>query len=122
MPSITTVKNVGPSKDKKLFYIKLIHTLIWVMYVLVISYIMYAGISNQINVYTWIAIGSVVVEGIVLLIFKGKCPLTIIGYKYTDQPEVGFDIFLPRWLAKYNKLIFGTLFTIGSLVVIYRMI
>lgn len=107
---------------KKLFYLKLMHTIIWVFYVLVISYIFYSGIYNKVNLYTWIAIGLVIVEGIILIIFKGKCPLTIWGYKYTDNHQVGFDIYLPRWLAKYNKMIFGTIFVIGILIVMYRVL
>ncbi len=106
---------------KKLLYIKIAHTIIWILYVLIISYILYAGIYNKIDVYTWLAIGSVVFEGIVLIIFKGKCPFTILGYKYTDNFEIGFDIFLPRWLAKYNKAIFGSIFIIGVIIVIYRV-
>jgi hypothetical protein len=26
-----------------------------------------------------------------------------------------FDIYLPRWMARYNKQIFGTLFVLGGL-------
>jgi hypothetical protein len=107
---------------KKLFYLKLIHTIIWIFYVLIISYIVYAGIYNKINLYVWIAIGLVIIEGIILIIFKGKCPLTILGYKYTDNQQVGFDIYLPKWLAKYNKMIFGTISVIAILIVIYRML
>lgn len=108
--------------NRNLFYIKLIHTIIWFLYVLIIFYILYAGIYNRINVYTWSAIGLVIIEGIVLLIFNGKCPFTILGYKYTDNPEIGFDIYLPRWLAHYNKMIFGTIFIIGLLLVVYRVL
>ena len=107
--------------NKKLFYLKLAHTVIWAFFVSIIFYVLYAGIFNQINVYTWIAIGLVIMEGIILFIFKWKCPLTIIGYKYTDNHDVGFDIYLPRWLAKYNKIIFTTIFVIGLLTVIFRL-
>ena len=105
---------------KKLHYLKLIHTIIWFFYVLVILYILYAGICNKINLYLWFAIGLVIMEGIILIIYKGKCPLTILGYKYTDNHEVGFDIYLPKWLAKDNKIIFGAIFVIGILLIIYR--
>ena len=98
------------------------HTIIWLFYVLIIFYILYAGIYNKINLYIWIAIGLVIFEVIILAVFKGKCPLTILGYKYADNQQVGFDIYLPRWLAKYNKIIFGTIFVIGILIVIYRII
>jgi hypothetical protein len=116
-------RNLGEKyMSKKLFYIKLVHTIIWVFYVFVICYILYAGIYNKINIYTWIAIGLVIFEGIILITFKGKCPCTILGYKYTNNPEIGFDIFLPKWLAKNNIAIFTTIFIIGVITIIYRLI
>lgn len=105
----------------KLFLVKLIHTIIWIFFVVVIFYILYAGIWNKINVYTYIAIGLVVMEGIVLLIFKWRCPLTVLGLKYTDSNETGFDIFLPKWLARNNKTIFTTIYLIGVIIVIFRL-
>ena len=107
---------------KKLFYLKLIHTIIWVFYVLVFFYILYACIYNRINMYLWIAIGLEVIEITILIIFKGKCPLTILGYKYIKNPEVGFDIYLPRWLAKYNKIIYGLGLIFVIFIIIYRIL
>jgi hypothetical protein len=107
---------------KKLFFIKLVHTIIWLFYVCVIFYILYAGITGRINYYVWIAIGLVVLEGFILLLFKWRCPLTVIGYKYTENPEVGFDIFIPKRLAKNNKLIFTTIFAFGVIIVLYRVL
>lgn len=108
--------------SRQLFLIKLSHTVIWFIYVLIISYILYSGIFDKINLFTWISIGLVIIEGIVLLIFNGKCPFTVAGYKYSEDHDVGFDIYLPKWLAKYNKLIFGTLFAIGTLLVLLRVL
>ncbi|APM38886.1 hypothetical protein [Clostridium kluyveri] len=108
--------------SKKLFYIKLMHTIIWFFYVFVFFYILYTGIFNKINLYLWIAIGLEIIEGIILIIFKGKCPLTVLGYKYTDNPEVGFDIYLPKWLAKYNKIIYGSGLVIAMFIIIYRIL
>jgi hypothetical protein len=108
--------------SKKLLYIKLLHTIIWVFYVCIIFYILFAGVYNKMDIFLWIAIGLVILEGIILIIFKSKCPLTVLGYKYSDNHEIGFDIFLPRWLAKNNKVLFSTIFVIGILIVIYRVI
>lgn len=112
----------GENMSKKLFYIKLMHTIIWFFYVLIIFYILYAGIYNRIDLFLWISVGLVILEGIVLIIFKLKCPITILGYKYSDNQEAGFDIFLPKWLAKNNKTIFTIIFMIGILIIIFRMI
>ena len=104
----------------KLFAIKLIHSLIWVVFVSIILYILWSGITGKINIYSWLAVFAIFGEGAVLVIFKGQCPLTITARKYSDSSKSNFDIFLPEWLAKYNKQIFGALFGIGLLMIIIR--
>jgi len=108
------------NQTHKLFLIKLIHTLIWLFFVAVIFYILYAGICDKITKYTWIGVGLVILEGIVLVVFKMFCPLTIIARKYSSSEKDNFDIFLPNWLAKYNKLIFTTIYAVGLLLVLIR--
>lgn len=108
--------------DQKLFFVKLVHTIIWVFFVCVIGYVVYAGIYNQIGTTVWIAIGLVILEGIVILMNDGKCPLTDIGGRYTTDRNDAFDIFLPNWLAKYNKLIFTSIFAVGVVLVLYRVL
>ena len=104
----------------KLLGIKLIHTLIWAFFVVVIFYILYSGIYDKVTTYTWIGIGLVLVEGLVLLVFKMFCPLTLVARKYSDSEEDNFDIFLPNWLAKHNKLIFTTIYVLALLLVLIR--
>ncbi len=104
----------------KLFWIKLVHTLIWLFFVIVIFYVLYSGITGNINIYTWVGIGLVIGEGAVLLIFKMFCPLTLLARKYSDSTKDNFDIFLPNWLAKNNKLIFTTIFLVGFILVLTR--
>ena len=106
--------------NKKLILIKLIHTAIWGVFIVAILYILYAGIFDNVSMLVWFCVGLVFVEGIILLICKGKCPFTLLGYKYTNNPRVGFDIFLPVWLAKNNKTIFSVLFSIGFILVLWR--
>ena len=104
----------------KLVRIKIIHTIIWVFFNVVIFYLYYAVINNKIDKWVWICTGSIILEGLVLLLFKGKCPLTIIAEKYTNPKSDNFDIFLPNWLAKYTKLIYSTLSVIIIGLLIYR--
>ncbi|WP_424364801.1 hypothetical protein [Maribacter sp.] len=108
--------------SEKLFVIKLVHTLIWLFFVLVIFYILYSGITDHINSFTWIAIGLVILEGIVLLLFKMFCPLTLVARKYSTSKKDNFDIFLPNWLARYNKKIFTTIYLISVLIVLVRVL
>lgn len=110
------------NRTHKLLAIKVAHTLIWLFFVAVIFYIVYSGITNQITVFTWIGIGLIIMEGVVLLVFKMFCPLTLMARQYSDSEKDNFDIFLPNWLAKHNKLIFTTIFIIGLVIVLWRSV
>ena len=72
----------------------------------------YAVIVNKIDRFVWMGIALILLEGLVLLLFKKMCPLTIIARKYSGSAKDNFDIYLPNWLAKYNKLIYTTFFII----------
>jgi hypothetical protein len=57
-------------------------------------------------------------ECAVLALNRGSCPLTDLAARYTDERRDNFDIYLPLWLARYNKTIFGSLFVVGELFVL----
>lgn len=106
----------------KLFAIKSIHTLIWAFMASCVLYVLIAGIFGFINMYVYIAIAVIIIEGLTLLIFKWRCPLTIVAQNYTRDREENFDIFLPKFLAKHNKVIFTTLFVVGLILISLRKI
>ena len=106
----------------KLIAIKILHTLIWILMVSAIFYVLYSGIFNEINILTWICIALIIFEGIVLIAFKMSCPLTVLARKYSDSTNYNFDIYLPEWLAQYNKQIFTTLYVLGLITVLLRII
>lgn len=109
------------SHNNKLLFIKSIHTVVWLFFNVVIFYLLYAAIANRIDKWVWICIGLVLIEGLVLLAFKMFCPLTVLARKYSNSTKSNFDIFLPNWLAKYNKHIYTTIFCIAVIIVIYRL-
>ncbi|MEO5984886.1 MAG: hypothetical protein ABIP80_05235 [Ferruginibacter sp.] len=82
----------------------------------------YAVIVNKIDKFVWFGVGLILVEGIVLLFFRMKCPLTIIARKYSQSVKDNFDIYLPNWLAKNNKLIYTTIFIIIICLLIFRLL
>lgn len=106
----------------QLKFIKIVHTVIWLFFNAVLFYLFYAVISNKIDKWFWIGLGSFFVEGIVLLIFKNSCPLTIVARKYSDSSRDNFDIYLPEWLARYNKLIYTSLLGVIILILVYRLV
>lgn len=89
---------------------------------LAVFYILFSGITGNINTVTFFSIGLILFETIVLLLNGWACPLTNISKKIEPNWKDGDDIFLPKWLAIQNKKIFGTLFIIGLLLIIFRLI
>lgn len=106
----------------KLVLVKLLHTFIWVVFASLVFYILYAGLAGRITPFVYVAIGAVLLETAVLLIFRWRCPLTLVARRYSASEKDNFDIYLPEWLARHNKTIFGTLFVAGLLLVAWRLI
>jgi membrane-bound metal-dependent hydrolase YbcI (DUF457 family) len=98
--------------------IKALHTLVWAAMVACIVAIY--GFANAGKFGLALAmIGIVFVEVLVLMLNRMSCPLTPIAARFTDDRRPNFDIYLPQWLARLNKEIFGTLYLGG---VIYASI
>ena len=106
----------------KLVSIKLLHTFIWVFFNAVIFYLLYAVITNRIDQWVWIGLGCFVAEGLVLLIFKNFCPLTLWARQYSTSTRHNFDIYIPNWLAKYNKPIYTGLLGVVIVILVYRLV
>ena len=105
----------------KLVTIKIVHTLIWVFFNVVIFYLLYAVSVNDINKWVWICLGLILLEVLILTVFKSICPITLIARKYSDSTSDNFDIYLPNWLAKHNKQIYATIVLIAIIVLVVRL-
>jgi hypothetical protein len=62
----------------RLFFIKSIHTIIFLFMSACLIYILYCGITETYNLLLLLAISAIVIEGIALLINRGRCPLTTL--------------------------------------------
>jgi len=104
---------------RNLVAIKVIHTAAWAVFAACILAIPVAGFETQFRL---AAILSCIVlfECLVLAVNRCRCPLTPIAARFTQDRADNFDIYLPLWLARYNKQIFGTLFVAGELFVLLR--
>jgi hypothetical protein len=97
-----------------LLLIKALHTIVWALFVACIAAIYVATAESRFGL-ALIMIGIVLGELLVLVANRMSCPLTPLAARYTDDRRPNFDIYLPAWLAKYNKEIFGTLYFGGVL-------
>jgi hypothetical protein len=105
--------------DCLLATIKLLHTAIWAVLAASILALPVAAFTRR---FGW-ALGLttfVVCECGVLAANHGRCPLTGWATRFTQDRADNFDIYLPNWLARNNKAIFGTLFVVNELIVLWR--
>ena len=99
--------------------IKILHTVVWAFFAGCIVAIPILGLWNE---FRWASMltGLVLVECLVIVVNRGRCPLTDWAGRYTEERADNFDIYLPVWLARHNKTIFGTLFILGGVFVLVR--
>ena len=92
--------------------VKAIHTIAWACF---------AGCILALPVVAWrgnfavaaVLIGIVLIEVLILMANGMRCPLTAVAARFTEDRRDNFDIYLPLWLARHNKVIFGWLFVAG---------
>jgi hypothetical protein len=89
--------------------VKAVHTLAWACFAFCILAIPVFAWRGQFATVGVLAI-IVLIEVIILIANGWRCPLTGVAARYTDDRYDNFDIYLPLWLARRNKLIFGWLF------------
>ena len=105
--------------DSKLRAIKLAHTIVWAFFASAILLIPVAAwLEAWATVLALIAV--VTMECLILALNEMRCPLTPVAARYTDDRADNFDIYLPLWLARYNKHVFGGLFLAGILFALVR--
>lgn len=107
--------------DASLRAIKALHTIVWTFFagciiaIPVLAFIQYYSQAVML-------IAVVMVEVLVLVANRMRCPLTGVAARYTQDRRDNFDIYLPVWMARHNKLIFGLLFLGGVLLTLARWI
>jgi len=101
--------------------IKLAHTVAWAFCGAAIVAVPVAAWYNR---FGWALLAALVVAcEVAILVLNGmKCPLTPIAARYTSDRRDNFDIYLPLFVARYNKQIFGTLYVAGLVFLFVRWI
>jgi len=107
--------------DRRLRAIKFLHTLVWAGFAGCIVAIPVLALQERFRLAAVLAL-IVLGEVIVLAINRWRCPLTPIAARYTGDRRANFDIYLPEWLARYNKEIFGPLYFAGLVLLAVRWV
>lgn len=98
--------------------VKLLHTAVWAW---LAGCILALPVTALLHRFDWAAILTVIVlvECGVLALNRGRCPLTDVARRFTGERADNFDIYLPNWLARHNKAIFGAIFAANELIVLW---
>ena len=97
------------SRARALEVIKALHTVAWAFFVACILAIPVFAWREDFR-YAVIFIGIVFGETLILIFNGWRCPLTAIAERYTTDRRDNFDIYLPEWVARHNKTLFGALY------------
>jgi hypothetical protein len=102
--------------------IKIVHTLIFWVLSLCVLYSLLSGISGHITLWTWIAVGLVLVESVVLLLSGWTCPLTLLAERLGARRGSVTDLFLPKWFADRIFPICGSTFGMTIVLLFFRLL
>ncbi len=107
------------SAPRALRAVRLVHTAVWGFFVACIFATPLLAARGEFAGAA-VAAGLILLEAGVLAANAMRCPLTDVAARYTDERHPNFDIYLPHWLARYNKEIFGPLYLAGLLFAVIR--
>lgn len=109
------------SPARALFFTRLLHTVIWAVMAASILALPVLAVAGRFA-WAWAVTLLMALEGVALGLSGGECPLTGVARRYTDEDGPAFDIFLPAFIAKWNKQIFGALFVLGEVMVVRSLL
>lgn len=105
--------------NRALICVKAVHTAIWAFFAACILALPVAGGLRRFD-WAIILTALILVECGVLAVNHGRCPLTDVAEKFTADRAPDSDIYLPKWLARHNKTVFGALFVLNEAIVMWQ--
>lgn len=106
-------------RNSVLILVKVVHTMIWAFFVACILALPVAGGLRR---FDWAMglTGLVLIECGVLAVNCGRCPLTDVAERFAANRAPDSDIYLPKWLARHNKTLFGAIFVLNEAIVLWQ--
>lgn len=103
-----------------LLVVKFVHTLVFLLLSSCVLYILFCGITNRFPRNAFLAILLILIEGVILLLNGGQCPLTTLAEHLGAADGQVADIFLPRWFADRLFALCTPLFVASSILLLIR--
>ena len=108
--------------SRTVFYIKLVHSVLFFLIGICTIYLLYAAALDRVTTLTWVAFGVVVLELTILVFNDWRCPLTVFAETKGAESGSVADLFLPAWLSEQLFRIFGILFAISCVLLLWRTV
>jgi hypothetical protein len=105
--------------NDKLFFIKLVHTAVFIFMSSCLLYVLYCGITKTYNWLLLLAIGALLIEGLALLLNHWRCPITTFAEKRGAVKGSITDTLLPPWIARNVFRVSPFLFAAGLILLAF---
>lgn len=105
-----------------IFQIKVIHTIVFWVLSLCVVYALFSGLTDRLTPWTWVAVGLLLLESVVLVAAGWTCPLTLLAERQGALRGSVADIFLPKWLADRIFPICGTAYGVALVLIAWRLL
>lgn len=99
-------------------FIKAVHALLFIFGSVLLVALLYEVVSGRITALTWIAVFVFIGEGIILLCWGWRCPLTIYAESLGATSGQVTDMVLPKWIADRVFIIYGALFAMAVVILV----
>ena len=103
-------------------FIKTIYSLLFIFMVILMGITFFTLLLDKISYITWIGIGFIFVEGLVLLANGKRCPLTVYTEDLGAEDGSITRILLPAIIASQIVKIFGIISVICFMMFLIRLI
>jgi len=101
--------------------VRSIHTLIALVMIASMAIVYYSAISETYDILLYLALGALLIEGIVITINKGDCPFSYLQRKYGDD-KAFFELFLPKSIAKQMFRFNFVVIAVGCIVLLLNFL
>lgn len=109
-------------KLRSITFIKLVHTVGFVVLSGVLAVLVYEVFADRITILTWSAVALFLSEGVILMVNGWRCPLTGIAEKLGSKHGQVTDFFLPKWFADRVFIFYRGVFAAALVVLAGRMV
>jgi hypothetical protein len=103
------------------FGIKVVHTVIFWILSLCVAYALFSALTKHITRWTWVAVGLVLIESVVLMLSGWTCPLTLLAERHGAIRGSIADLFLPKPLSDRIFPVCGTAYAVALVILVWRM-